>query len=216
MITCLITYAQNPDLSGLYKNLGIKLLAAEKGARTGTNYRLEADSVYFNGSATTLNNVPVNFEKTGAGPKIRFGSRYALHKKTNTDYELVTDGVSKIISISDKNELDAKEKSRFTIMVLLLSYIDAYSLKNYVADPVLARVKKCGTWTIMEYGHNSSTAKYHLGLSSASFASNNSHCTAIGSGQLDCFAGSNHVCMSSQSFSCACNVTVPFLGFGWD
>lgn len=75
MITCLITYAQNPDLSGLYKNLGIKLLAAEKGARTGTNYRLEADSVYFNGSATTLNNVPVNFEKTGAGPKIRFGSR---------------------------------------------------------------------------------------------------------------------------------------------
>ena len=47
MATYLFTYAQSPDLSGLYKNLGIKLLKAEKGSRTGTSYRLEADSIYF-------------------------------------------------------------------------------------------------------------------------------------------------------------------------
>lgn len=216
MITCLFTYAQNPDLSGLYKNLGIKSLAAEKGARTGTNFKLEADSIYFNGCATTLNNVSINFEKNGASLKISFGSRYTLYKKSNKDYELVTDGVSKIISISGKNELDANEKNRFTLMVLLLHYIDAYSLKNYVADSALARVKKCGTWTVMEYGHNSSTALYHLAQSTSSFSSNNSHCTPIGSIQIDCFAGNNHICMTSQSFSCVCNVTIPFLGIGWD
>lgn len=216
MVSYLFTNAQSPDLSGLYKNLGIKLLTAEKGSRTGTSYRLEADSIYFNGYATILNNVPVNFEKTAAGPKISFGSRHTLHKKGNTDYVLEIDGVAKAVSISGKNELDAKDDARFTLMVILLNYIDVYSIKNYAADAALARVKKCGTWTVIEYGHNSSTAMYHLSQGVASFASNNSHCSPVGASHSDCYLGTNHLCIGSQSFSCPCGTTIPILGIGWD
>jgi hypothetical protein len=216
MATCLFTYAQRTDLSGLYKNLGIKLLTAEKGSRTGTSYRLQADSIYFNGYATILNNVPVNFEKTASGPKISFGSRHILHKKSNTDYVLETDGMSKAVSISGKNELDATDDARFTLMVILLNYIDIYSIKNYAADAALARVKKCGAWTVIEMGLNSSTAMYHLSQGIASFASNNSHCSLVGVSQSDCFLGTNHICIASQSFHCPCGTTIPFIGIGWD
>lgn len=191
-------------------------MVAEKGARIGTNYKLEADSVYFNGHATNLNNVPVNFEKTSAGPKISFGNNYTLYKKGNTDYVLVSDGIAKAVNIAGKNGLDAKENARFTVMLLLLNYIDAYSIKNFTVNPELARIKLCGVWTVMSYGHNSSTASYNLTNSISSFTSNNGNCHPVGSTQQDCFAGSNHICMISQSFQCSCNVTIPFLGIGWD
>ena len=216
MITYSSSFAQKSDLNGLYKHLGIKLLVPEKGARTGTNFRLEADSIFFNGYATNLNGVTINFEKIGTNSKISFGSHYSLYKRATSDYVLNTDGLSNPISITDDNALSKENEARFTVMFILLNYLDAYAIKSFAVDPALARVKKCGTWTVFSYGHNSSTALHNLAQSVSGFASNNSHCTLIGKAETDCFAGNNHACMSSQSFSCVCNVTIPYLGLGWD
>jgi hypothetical protein len=216
LITYLTSFAQNSDLNGLYKNLGIKLLVPEKGAKTGTNFRLEADSIFFNGYATNLNGVKINFEKIGTSAKISFGSHFSLFKKTKAEYVFITDGMANPVSITDDKVLSKENEARFTLMLILLNYLDAYAVKSFAVDLAVARVKKCGTWTVFSYGHNSSTAMHHLAQNVAGFASSNSHCTPIGNAEADCFAGNNHACMGSQSFSCVCNVTIPYLGLGWD
>ena len=191
-------------------------MVPEKGARSGTNFRLEADSIFFNGYATNLNGVTINFEKIGTSSKISFGTHYSLFKSTKSEYVFNTDGMDNPLSIADDVALSKENEARFTVMLILLNYLDAYAVKSFTVDSALAKVKKCGTWTVFSYGHNSSTALFNLGQNVASFASNNSHCTQVGSAETECFAGTNHACMVSQSFSCPCNVTIPFIGLGWD
>lgn len=208
-----ISWAQT-DFQTLSKTLGITHLQLVSTQDITSVYTIEADSVLINGFKTNLSAYSIEIINSAAEPSIKIGQDYTLIQQSESIVFYQTPTGETIIDFNGEQDvftqLDNENRTRFMMMLILLN-----NLKDNQESARLASwPNRCGTWDVMAYGNSSTGSQINASGQASTFAGNNSNCSQVGT-NTSCAFNSNHICITTHTFSCTCSFTIPYIGIGF-